>query len=230
MWGALAVATAGALEMSPEYVRLSGKPGERVRADLVVVNTSSNPVVAVVEARAGDGSPAAWFSLSPRSVRLSPGARRTVRLKAIVPNATGEVSGEVWGRLTDAGLTETRVVRRVTLTVSGTEKYEGALEGVGVDFSSAPVVSAVFRNSGNVSLRPKFILEWAPERGDVPRWVRDASGEFVAPGTEFPLVFELEAASGPWSGRGTLSAYFRDGTGSVVQISTTIPGDLRAVP
>ncbi len=211
-----------ALDVTPDRVFLCGAPGETVRADLSILNDSPEPVRVALEAHADSGK--TWFGLGPRSFRLAPGARRVSRLKARVPVDPGERGGEIWARVFQSGaMEETRVIRRVTLRVAGTEIYEASIENLTAHADKGRVVvTADFENRGNVSLRPKAVAELARRNGALVRAAQDLTAAPVPPGARAPLCLEAALDGADWSGGGTLSCYFRDDEGKTLQILKTI--------
>lgn len=223
---------ARALDLRPELISLRGEAGASISTDLAVVNNSSAAVRVDVEVHGPGGSPATWLSMRPRTLRLPAGGRRTVRLRARVPNAVGELWGEVWVRQRAAGdLTETRVVRRVALRVAGTEVFEAQLRDIAAAVEGNDVVvKAVLENTGNVTLRAKLVADLERLDGPLVRAVSDLTNQPLAPGESARVRLAAPKVGWFWTGRGALSAYYRDSDGKTVQILKPIGEPSRAAP
>lgn len=236
--GAAIVALAGkppavrALDLRPEMIALRGEVGASISADLAVVNNSSAAARVTLEVHGLGESPAPWLSLKPRTLRLPAGGRRTVRLTARVPNAVGELWGEVWVRQRAAGdLTETRVVRRVALRVAGTEVFEAQLKDIGAGVEGNDVVvHAVLENTGNVTLRVKLVADLERMDGPLVRAVSDLTDRPLVPGESARVRLAAPKVGWFWTGHGALSAYYRDADGKTVQILKPIGEAPRGAP
>ena len=223
---------ARALDLKPELIFLRGEEGAAVSTTIAVVNNSSETIRVTLEAHGPGEAPAPWLSLSPRALRVAAGARRVVRLKAVVPKAVGEMWGEVWVRQRAPGeLTETRVVRRVALRVAGTEVFEAQLKDIesGVEGNDV-VVHAVLANTGNVTLRAKLVADLERMDGPLVRAVTDLTGQPVAPGESVRARLAAPKVGWFWTGRGNLSAYYRDADGKTIQILKPIGEASRGTP
>lgn len=217
---AAAAGSVAALDIQPEALFLRGEAGQAVSADVAVINDSTVPVRVALETRGFLERPAPWLTLKPASMRLAPGARRVARLTAKVPEALGELEGEIWARQRLNGvLSETRTVRRVTLRVAGTENFEAQLKNVTAAAEGGNiVVRAVLENAGNVTLRVKLVADLERSDGPLVRATSDLTGQPLPPGSIVPVRLEAPAAGWRWAGRVALSAYYRDGEGKTVQV------------
>jgi hypothetical protein len=140
--------------------------------------------------------------------------------------------GEVWVRQRAPGeLTETRVVRRVALRVAGTEVFEAQLKDIesGVEGNDV-VVHAVLVNTGNVTLRAKLVADLERMDGPLVRAVTDLTGQPVAPGESVRARLAAPKVGWFWTGRGNLSAYYRDADGKTIQILKPIGEASRGTP
>lgn len=223
---------ARALDLRPEMIALRGEPGDSISTDLAVVNNSSASVRVTLEVHGLGETPAPWLSLRPRTLRLPAGGRRTVRLSARVPNAVGELWGEVWLRQRAAGeLTETRVIRRVALRVAGTEVFDAQLKDVKAAVEGNDVVvNAVLENTGNVTMRAKLVADLERLDGPLVRAVSDLTNQPLAPGESARVRLAAPKVGWFWTGHGALSAYYRDSEGKTFQILKPIGEPSRAAP
>jgi hypothetical protein len=117
---------------------------------------------------------------------------------------------------------EYRIVRRITVRLAGTEKPEAALE----DVWSVPLaeggrgLSVLFRNTGNISLRPRFVLETAGGA----REVLGGEESLVAPGRALAHHWTLPSATEPGAEPARLHAFFQDGNGETVSVQSAVRG------
>jgi hypothetical protein len=209
-----------ALEVTPDFFPFRGTPGSRLKAQVALVNDSTAPVRVDLEVHAkGEGPEKAWLAVSPSSLRIAPGRRRVADLKVRVPDTAGELNAEIWARLQGpVEWTEIRQVRRVRLVIQGTEVYRLVMDSaVGRESGGLILVDVVFRNAGNVSVRPSFGAELVLEGGERASAPRHAIHPAVLPGGRGVAQIEVPSSKARWTGEGMVTAYFRNSAGETRQ-------------
>lgn len=214
-----------ALDVSPELILLRGVPNAHLTAPLTLKNESpeSVDVVLAIE-EAGSPDPLDWVRVSPKKVKIAAGQSRVVQLKVRVPRrAEGERSAQVWvrARATLSPL-EVRTVRRLILSIVGTERFELTINDVSVESQGAVFqVKAEIQNTGNVTLLPMFGADLTmSDGGHSKAYQKKASS--LAPGERASARISVPSSGGRWEGTGTVTAQFRDADGKTHRLNKTV--------
>jgi hypothetical protein len=230
VWGAILVGgflwgPVRALDMTPEFIPLRGEPGRRIKAAVTLVNDSAETVnvrlslqVAPVEGEKP------WVTVSPQKFRLRPGKKRVARLKVKVPLGSGEREAQVWARVRGPlSTSEIRVIRKVHLVIEGTERYALSIESLRtVGHADRVSVTAGFLNEGNVTLRPALGADLGLVGGGRVTAYQEGNAVAVAPGNFGSGQVDVLLSQKGWDGTGTVTAYYRDSTGTIHQVEKMV--------
>ena len=211
--GVISIA-ARAVDVEPEAFLFRLAPGKKAVDRLFIRNDTAEPTVARIDV---EGDAAGWLEASRRTVRLGPGEKKTVRLKARAGKGVqGERSAVVIVAVPGPEDSEIRVLRRASLVVAGFERPRVEVRSVVARRTDRDArVRAEVHNAGNVTLRVKVVTELYFTNG---RRRSTPPTELVplAPGATAAVEMATPLAEGPWNGFGRVRVFFLDGQGQTI--------------
>lgn len=221
----LLASVVNALDVMPELIQLAGPHRARLETSLILFNDSPEPVDVHLEVGQEGNKDDAWIRVSPRRVRLKPGEKKPARIKVRVPN-DGQGQRESQVRAISRGMgapVEYRVIRRVNLRIAGTEKYEVTLGEVETEIlPDQVVVSAVLKNSGNVSVIPVCEASLILDDGHQVTAYQKQGVKVVSPGERARVRVEVPLPKGRWTGSGVVVANYKDAGGHTHRVEKTV--------
>jgi len=202
----------GAVEVTPDMLTFRAAPGRRSTGQLEIRNDAPESVTARVEAVAEDGDP--WVTVTRRRLRLRPGEKRIVDIVVRAPRAAeGERFARVVVIVPGPLDSEIRVIRRVALTVTGTERCEIRVGPVSARVrGGTAALTAPCRNEGNLAVHLKTVAELDFTNGEKVRSSAHDAGR-LEPGHETRVEAAGEIGDRVWNGRGRILVFYRDQNG-----------------
>jgi len=210
-----------ALDVTPTFFQLRGVPNARLKAEVTVLNDTSAPVEVRLDLHeVSDG----WITIAPSTLKIGAGQSRVARLSVRVPRGQGERTAQVRARVQGPlASSEIRVIRKVNLTIAGTEKYGFSFDTINtVDQGDRVAMDVVFKNDGNITLRPTVGALISVSDGTQASAFQEGRAAAVGPGQRGSARVVVPLAGRRWEGHGTVTIYALDFAGETRRVEKKI--------
>lgn len=173
-WGFLSQAVA--LQLVPAFQLFKTEAGGKISGEFTVTNDEGEEIRVTPSSKNWFVLPANtdikaedWLVVNPTEFYLKDGESKTVPFTAKAPkHAVGELVGMVSFLIEKEVESQLniRMSAAVYLAIQGTEKFSGDVEAITVNQSSGTLsMGVIFRNTGNVHIRPRGTMEVYENKG-----------------------------------------------------------------